>query len=442
MALRRPIFEMKRRTVLRHRDRVLREYVQFEQLAPEVAVAQQRQRAIDAARFAMESTSFYRDFYRDAGLTPEDLRDPAAFSSLPVVEKAHVREHGEAFRTPEWSEKNAVVSKTGGSTGQPLHSYRDARLSVQPLEWRLFRWWGVNPWDNIALVARMRQTPRQKRVQAAKWWPSKRMQLDAYRINEDSVRAFAEKWSQVEPELLTGYAGGILQLARTLQRLDLQVKPPEAIAITASPLTTENRLEVQSILGAPVYDHYRSSEVPYMAGECHERSGHHVFADERMLEVVGDDDQPLPDGRPGQILATDMTNRVFPLIRYRMGDRSRMLGEPCPCGISLPRIDYVIGRTTDALLLPDGTWVDGAALYQIFSETPTAVRQYQVEQLADYSVVVRCVRGSDPHSDRTVALVVEDLRTKLGNTVPVNAEFVEEIPHDGGKIRLVRSAVV
>ena len=66
----------------------------------------------------------------------------------------------------------------------------------------------------------------------------------------------------------------------------------------------------------------------------------------------------------------------------------------------------------------------------------------QVEQLADYSVVIRCVRGSDPHADRTVAEVVEALAAKLGHAVQVRPEFVDEIPHDGGKIRLVRSAVV
>ena len=136
-----------------------------------------------------------------------------------------------------------------------------------------------------------------------------------------------------------------------------------------------------------------------------------------------------------------MTNRVFPLIRYRLGDRSRMQTEPCPCGISLPRIDHVSGRTTDGLRLPDGTWVDGAGLYQIFSTVPTAVSQYQLDQRADYSVVVRCVRGTDPGAERTVEQIVEVLRAKLDHAVRVDSEFVDHIPHEGGKIRYVRSAV-
>lgn len=441
MAMRRAAFELKRLTALRERDRAFREYVKFESLPPEVVLARQRERAVEHARYAMANTDFYRTLYSDAGLTLDDLRDPEAFSSLPVVEKQHVRDHFEGLRTPEATERNAILSMTGGSTGQPLHSLRDTRVSVQPLEWRLFRWWGIHPYDNIALVARQTKSPRQKKVQAVKWWPSKRMQLDAYRINESEVRAFAERWARVRPELLTGYAGGILELARTLRRIGVELAPPVAIATTASPLTAENRREVQALLGAPVYDHYRSSEIPYMAGECRERTGHHVFADDRVLEILDDDDRLVVDGQPGQIVATDMTNRVFPLIRYRLGDRSRILTGPCPCGVSLPRIDHVTGRTTDGLRLPDGTWVDGAALYQLFSTVPAAVSQYQLDQRADYSVLVRCVRGADPDAERTVEEVMEVLRGKLDHAVRVELEFVDHIPHEGGKIRYIRSAV-
>ena len=442
MSMRRSMFEVKRVTALRRRDRMLREYVRIEGLSHEEVLSLQRQRAIDYARFAVSNTTFYRDFYRDAGITLADLDDPDAFASLPVVTKDHVRENFEALKTPEATEANSVTSMTGGSTGQPLHSLVDSRISVQPMEWRLFRWWGVHPYDNIALVARQTKTPQQKLVRALKWWPSKRMQLDAYQINERQIREFVARWVKVEPELLTGYAGGILELARTVQRLGLEMKPPVAIATTASPLTEEARGEIQSVLRAPVYDHYRSSEIPFMGGECRERTGHHVFAESRVVEIVGPDNRPLPAGGTGEVLATDLTNRVFPLIRYRLGDHSRALPEPCPCGISLPRIDHVRGRATDGLRLPDGTWVAGEGLYQVFSKVPGAVLQYQLDQRADHSVMVRCVRGPDSGAEAAIETAVEAFRDRLGRTVPVQWELVDQIPHEGGKIRYIRSAVV
>jgi phenylacetate-CoA ligase len=439
--LRRAAFAIKRPTVLRNTVRVFRDGVRSETLPVEQLLVRQQERAVAHARYAMQSTRFYRDLYADAGITLDDLRDPAAFTSLPIVEKQHVRESFEALRTPEATERNTTISMTGGSTGEPLQILRDTRVSAQPLEWQLFRWWGVHPSDNIAIVFRHIKTGRQQTIHALKWWPSKRIQLDAYRINDAEVRAFARSWQSVRPTLLTGYAGGILELARSLQRLRIDVPPLVAIATTASPLTRSNRSEVESILDAPVYDHYRSSEIPWMAGECQQRAGLHVFVDARVIELVDDDGRPVPVGADGEVIATDLTNRVFPLIRYRLGDRTRALTGRCPCGVTLPRIDQVAGRQTDGLRLPDGTWVAGIGLYQIFNAVPSAVRQYQLDQRADFSVVVRCVRGPDPDAERKIEAVIETLRAKLEHKVRVDWELVDEIPHEGGKLRVIRSAV-
>jgi phenylacetate-CoA ligase len=440
--LRRGVFALKRRTVLRGSDALARRAAVDEVAPVEELLRRQRQLAIAQARYAMGNAPFYRQLYSDAGITLDDLRDPEAFTSLPVVEKDDVRAHFDELRTPEAVDGTIAVSRTGGSTGQPLRILRDTRVSAQPLEWRLMRWWGVHPSDNVAIVFRHIKTGREEKVHALKWWPSRRIQLDAYRIGEDEVRAFVRQWHRVRPALLTGYAGGVLELARTLARLGLEVPAPTAVATTASPLTDANRSELESLLGAPVYDHYRSSEIPWMGGECRERAGHHLFVLDRVVELLDDVDRPVPPGETGQVVATDLTNRVFPLVRYRLGDRTHAISRPCPCGVTLPRIARVEGRQTDGLRLPDGTWVAGVGLYQIFNTVHAAVREAQIDQAADYSVTLRCVLTDDPGARSAVEGVVEDLRHKLGHAVPVRPEFVPAIPHEGGKIRYIRTAVV
>ncbi|HYY09724.1 MAG TPA: hypothetical protein VE781_02235 [Kineosporiaceae bacterium] len=435
------VFAAKQRTVLRDSESKTRRAAADEVSPVGELLERQRRAAIAHARYAMTESPFYRQLYRDAGFTLDDLRDPDAFASLPVVEKDDVRAHFDDIRTPEATPRTTAVSKTGGSTGQPLRILRDTRVSVQPIEWRLMSWWGVHPSDNVAIVFRHIKTPREAAVHAVKWWPSRRILLDAYRIGDDEVRAFARRWQRLRPALLTGYAGGVLELARTLERLGLQVPAPVAVATTASPLSDPHRAEVEALLGAPVYDHYRSSEIPWMGGECRERDGHHMFVLDRLVELLDDEGRRVPDGETGEVVATDLTNRVFPLIRYRLGDRTRVLPDPCRCGVTLPRMARVEGRRTDGLRLPDGTWVAGIGLYQIFNTVHGSVRQAQIDQAADHSVTVRCVLTDDPDAERAVQGVVEDLRGKLRHAVPVRFERVDSIPHDGGKIRYIRSAV-
>jgi phenylacetate-CoA ligase len=88
--------------------------IRDQKLPPEELETLQAERAIRHARFAMENTRFYRDKYSAAGFTLDDLRDPAAFSSLPVIEKADVRDHFADFRSTEATSKNSKISASGG----------------------------------------------------------------------------------------------------------------------------------------------------------------------------------------------------------------------------------------------------------------------------------------------------------------------------------------
>ncbi|WP_313544430.1 phenylacetate--CoA ligase family protein [Leifsonia aquatica] len=441
MSFRRFMFDMKRDLFLRDNRAMFERLLHDQSLAPEELAAVQARRAIDHARFAYESTRFYRDLYRDAGITPTDLTDPAAFPSLPIVQKADVRAHFEDIRSTEATPENSVISTSGGSTGEPLKLLRDLRTPTRTIEWRLFSWWGVHPSDNVAIVSRQVKTKNAMRKHDLQWWPSRRIQLDAYRMDENSVSEFLSQWESTRPEVLVGYVGGIVELASFLERSGIAFHPPKAVAVTAAPVTPAQRALIEGTFGAPVYDHYRCAEIPWMAGECRETDGMHTFADVRVIEVLGADDRQVLPGQVGETVATDLTNRVFPLIRYRLGDRTTTIPGPCACGVTLPRIANVVGRVSEALHLPDGRVVAGEGLTQLFSSAIDDVRQFQVHQLSDYSIVVRCVPAPDEHAVSAIEHSVDRIRDIVRGAVPVRLELVTSIPHDGGKIRYIRSDV-
>ncbi|MCH1882703.1 hypothetical protein [Agrococcus sp. ARC_14] len=397
-------------------------------------------RAADHARFAMEHSPFYRDYYRDHGFRPSDLADPDAFTVLPLVDKAMLREHGKSIRTDEATDRTAATSKTGGSTGLPLHIQRDLRFPARALEWRLFSWWGVRPWDDRGILTRHMHQGGARIRHGLSWWPSRHIQLDAFHIDDDAARAFAAQWQRVRPRFLLGYGGGVLDLARRLDRLGTTLEPPHAIAVTAAPLAPGTRAEIEAAFGAPVHDHYRSAEVPWLAGECAEHDGLHVFADVRRVEILGEDDRPLPDGTEGSVVASDLTNRVFPVIRYRIGDISRRLRGTCACGRGLPRLGAIAGRASDAVRLPDGTTIAGA-LGHIFDDAPLSVRQFEIVQAADGGVTLRCIPNpaDATAAEAGIAGAERRLRQALRGLVPIAVERVAEIPQVGGKMRFIRS---
>lgn len=429
---------LRRATVFRGSSKLDAELLRQETLPQPELERLTAERSIAHARFAMEHSPFYRDRYTAAGFSLKDLHDPAAFLELPVIEKAEVREHWREIRSSEATSRNSKISTTGGSTGQPLRLLRDLRFPARALEWRLMRWWGVRPDDDVAVVYRHVRSRKESMAHAALWWPSRKYQLDAYTMTPESIDRFVAQWTKHPPELLIGYVGGIAELASIL-RGRTPLPTPTAVAVTAAPVTPAQRNLISSVFGAPVYDHYRSAEIPWIGGECREQNGLHTFGDVRRIEVLGTDGRQVEPGVIGQVVATDLTNRVFPLVRYRLGDRTTTLSGACACGVTLPRIASVQGRVSDALRMPDGQVIAGEGLTQICSRYPDAVRQFQIVQHEDFSITVKFVLGEEADAPSRLPLIIGHLTDIVRGKVPVVPEIVDEIPHDGGKVRYIRS---
>lgn len=404
-----------------------------EQLAQVTAEASTRQ-----ARFAMTNTAFYRDYYRDAGFTLKDLDDPAAFLELPIVEKHHVRENRELFVSTEKSARNSVESRTGGSTGEPLRILRDLRFPARVLEWQLLRWWGVPVHGNFLDIRRETTKINTSKRHDLLWWPTQRYQHNAYYFDDQAMFKLADQWRRMSPDVIVGYVGGIYEVARRMEALGQQLPSPIAIGTTAAPLTKAIRSEISRILGAPVYDHYRCAEIPWMAGECSHQNGLHVFEPLRRIEIVDRQSRVLSDGGTGETVVSDLKNRVFPLIRYRMGDLSRTVEGKCPCGVNTPRIASVAGRTSDELSLPSGALVATVNLTNLCDEYIDEVRQFQIHQNTDMSVELRLVMKKPSNVGEKI---VQELRELLNFEVPVSLKIQDKIAHDGGKIRYMTSDI-
>jgi phenylacetate-CoA ligase len=437
--VKRAIFEAKTRLLMRRDRAAFDDMLRSERLAPEAARALTLRRSAAIASYAFATSPFYRELYGAAGFTPADLAQPDNFEHLPRITKADLQEHGERILVEGAEQDRALPSRTGGSTGRPLLAYNDAEAPTAALWWRVYSWWGIHPADNAAFIYRQARTGRAKLAYDLEWWPTRHILLDARGTTEASTAAFASEIKRVRPMLLVGYLEGVRALAEYTQEHGNDTSSLRAISVTASVMIPGQRRYVEEVLGAPVFDTYRTAEIPWIAAECTAHSGLHVQSDRRRVDVVD------PSGRPtsevGELLVTDFDNRVFPLIRYAIGDRAAVVGGPCPCGRSLARISAIDGRIADALRTPSGRTVSGG-LGGLFNNAAGAVRQFQVHQAADFGVVIRYVPAGDLGAAEDAAEVARRMVSGfLNHEVVVRAEPVSAIESIGGKARLVTSEV-
>ena len=57
----------------------------------------------------------------------------------------------------------------------------------------------------------------------------------------------------------------------------------------------------------------------------------HINEDIAIVEIVDENDQPVPPGTPGHIIVTDLVKRSTPIIRYRLNDIVTIDPDPNPC---------------------------------------------------------------------------------------------------------------
>ena len=120
------------------------------------------------------------------------------------------------------------------------------------------------------------------------------------------------------------------------------------------PWTEEMRKEIESKFNIMAMDNYGLSEVmgPGVAGECSCKCGHHIAEDHFIVETIDPETgEVLEPGQKGELVFTSLTKEAFPVIRFRTKDISRINQEPCECGRTTARMQKIVGRTGDMLII-------------------------------------------------------------------------------------------
>lgn len=437
--MKKAIFDAKTHLLMRRELRTFREMRRNEVMSAAELVRFTDESSAKIALHAFDNSPFYRSLYSDAGFTRDDVAIAANFTRLPVVTKDRLRDAGDDVLALNISAGRALASQTGGSTGSPLRVRNDAAAPTAAMWWRMYRWWGVHPADDTAFIYRRLRQGKDAWQYALQWWPSRHLLLDARAITESSMEQFISRWQRVRPRLLVAYVEGATAVATHLEQTDRKLGTT-AVSVTAATLQPGQRELLERVFEAPVFDTYRSAEIPWIAAECAAHRGLHVAADQRRVEILDEQRRPVGRGAEGSVVVTDFSNEVFPLVRYEMGDRSRAVEGECVCGLVFPRIEAVQGRISDVVRTPSGKQITGG-LSGLFLESPGAIRQMQIIQHADLSITLRYVGRSENDAGAAVAAAVRKLSALLDDEVRIAAVAVDAIESVAGKARLVISEV-
>ncbi|MFI5506285.1 phenylacetate--CoA ligase family protein [Mycobacterium sp. NPDC051804] len=180
------------------------------------------------------------------------------------------------------------------------------------------------------------------------------------------------------PTHLVGYASVIGRLARASLAGDLKIRPSR-VSTNSEPLLPEDRDAIVDAWGATLHNLWGSTEIGVQAVGCGQGPGLHICEDEVILERVDANGVPVAPGEPAvRTLATGLSNRTFPFIRYDLGDEITLMSEPCPCGSAFARVADISGRHDDDFVYGSHS-VPASAFRHVLGTDPRIV-EYQVVQ--------------------------------------------------------------
>ncbi|MFC1935051.1 phenylacetate--CoA ligase family protein [Chloroflexota bacterium] len=312
----------------------------------------QVQRLKDKVRQVYERVQFYRDAFKERGITPDDVHSLDDLNKLPFTSKLDFRD-SYPYGLMAVSPRDIVrIHASSGTTGKPI---------VAP-----YTKGDIKTWSTVmARALNMTGVKKGDILQNAYGYGLFTGGL--------GVHYGAEKLGASVVPAAAGNTKRQLLLLQDLGTTVICCTPSYAITLSetasemginlhntrlrlgifgAEPWSEEMRKDIEERLGITALNIYGLTEVmgPGVSMECPYKCGMHVAEDHFLMEIIDSNtgEQLLP-GEEGELVITTLSKEAQPVIRFRTKDITRLNHEPCKCGRTLVRMSRIKGRVDDML---------------------------------------------------------------------------------------------
>lgn len=418
----------------------------------------QNRRLAALVRHALERSPFYREFYK--GL---DLSGPVDIKSLPILTKKAVMEnfdrlvtdrnvtlssvhsHMDRLRDDEYYRKRYRILTTAGSSGfKGVFLFGSLAWStILASVMRAGTFMGVSPYRRMRICSIGGGSPLNMSYRRAAG-----MDFGLHKVQRLLVTSPLEQLvadiNSFQPQYLHAYPSMATLLAEEQLEGKLDLKP-EFLLTGGEQVTEAMRRVIRRAWGIRPFQSYSATE-GLLAVECEHHRGIHLFEDLSIVEVVDDENRPVPDGVPGRkILLTNLFLFRQPLIRYEISDMICIDPEPCGCGRPFRCINAIIGRNDDIFYL-EGTSGEPAPVHPLNFHTVLAplenIKEYQVV-LGDESIIILVVPKAEWNtaaSDKTAAMIrgkLQELNIKPPRVLVKPVNSIERDERHMGKMVII-----
>ena len=263
--------------------------------------------------------------------------------------------------------KNSYISKTSGSSGEPMYFVKD-KLS-HALIWEVI----FNHYERIGISksdfqARFYGIPLNRRgyyFERFKDFLINRYRFIVFDLTDKTMEKWLKKFKNKRFNYAYGYTKTLVEFAKFLTKRGIVLKdvcPTLKACIVTSEVCIKPDCELlERTFGVEVYNEYGASELSVIGFG---KLDNWQVSDEILyLEVLDENNNKVEDGNPGRLVATLLFNKATPLIRYDTGDIASIVHVK-----GRTYITSLQGRLREQALMPSGKKVSGAIFGYVAKE--------------------------------------------------------------------------
>lgn len=322
----------------------------------------QLEKLVETIRMATQNSIFYKERLRE--IDPDSIEDLEDLKRIPFVTESDLRARGTEMLCVRNAEISRIVTlETSGTTSEPKRIYyteEDQDLTID-----FFHHGMKNLVDSSDVVLILMPCQRPGSVGDLLNTGLHRLGSGtlAYGLLKPECKEMQELLLQMDRKGVTGIVGmpsQVAELARVSSQLsgaaqnDKDWRPMIAkitsrmrsVLLSAEYVSDEACEMIRQAWDCKVFEHYGMTEMGLGgAVSCQTLEGYHPREADLIFEIIDPQTgEVLPDGEYGEVVFTTITRKGMPFIRYRTGDRSRWIPEPCDCGSILKRLDKIGDR--------------------------------------------------------------------------------------------------
>lgn len=339
----------------------------------------QSERLIKVVKTCYENVPFYKKKMDEMGVKPEDIKSIEDIKKLPFTTKHDLRdEYPFGLQAVPMTDVRRIHASSG-TTGKPVvdtYTENDVKNWAEGVA-RVMAAGGIGKGDIVQVSYGYGLFTGGLGAHDGAGLLGA-VQLPTSAGNSEKQIMLMQDFGSTALACTPSYA---LHLAECIEKSDtvkLENLKLRAGFFGAEPWTEGMRKELEKKLNIKAYDIYGLTEMsgPGVGGECEYQDGTHLWEDMFYPEIINPDTlEPCAPGEFGELVFTSLTKEAMPILRYRTRDLTRLIYEPCKCGRTAVRMDRILGRSDDMLIIR-GVNVFPSTIEAILTEFPAFSPQY------------------------------------------------------------------